>query len=74
MDIRVGIQNLPREVSLETSADPAALVDEIQKALASNAPSVTLTDGKGRHYIIPTSAIGYVEIGTEESRRVGFGS
>lgn len=74
MDIRIGIQNLPREVALETSADPAAVADDIQKALAGGAESVTLTDDKGRHFIIPTRAIGYVEIGTEETRRIGFGS
>lgn len=74
MDIRIGIQNLPREVALETSADPKAVAEQFQKALEAKEPSVTLVDDKGRHYIIPTQSIGYVEIGTEETRRIGFGS
>lgn len=74
MDIRIGIQDLPREVTLETSADPKTLTEQIEKAIESGAASLTLTDDKGRHFIIPTRSIGYVEIGTEESRRIGFGS
>jgi hypothetical protein len=31
-----------------------------------------LSDSKGRLYIVPTEALGYVEIGAEETRRVGF--
>jgi len=31
-----------------------------------------LSDSKGRRFIIPTEALGYVEIGEEETRRVGF--
>jgi hypothetical protein len=31
-----------------------------------------LTDNKGKLYIVPTAGIAYVEVGTEESRRIGF--
>ena len=31
-----------------------------------------LTDDKGRLYVVPTAGIAYIEIGTEESRRIGF--
>jgi len=31
-----------------------------------------LTDNKGKQYLIPTAAIGYVEVGSDSARRVGF--
>ena len=31
-----------------------------------------LTDAKGTSYIVPTASLAYIELGTEESRRVGF--
>ena len=32
-----------------------------------------LKDDKGRIIIVPGNALGYVEIGAEEARKVGFG-
>lgn len=72
MEVKVGIQNVARELVLESaqSADEvAAAVD----AAISGAPSLRLTDEKGRLVVVPTSSIAYVEIGAEESRKVGFG-
>ena len=40
--------------------------------LAFSAPVVSLTDSKGKQYLVPTAAIGYVEIGSDSGRRVGF--
>jgi hypothetical protein len=33
---------------------------------------VTFADSKGNSYLIPTAGLAYVELGTEELRRVGF--
>ncbi|MFL0712246.1 MAG: DUF3107 domain-containing protein [Microcella pacifica] len=41
-------------------------------AVEKGAPLLELTDDKGKHYLVPTSAIGYVEIGSDSARRVGF--
>lgn len=74
MEIRIGIQNLPREVAFESSEEASVVARTVSEALSSGAPSLTLVDDKGRVYVVPTSAIGYVEIGTEETRRIGFGA
>lgn len=72
MDIRIGISNSPREINLETS-QPAAEVEKlVAAALEAGSGYLKLVDDKGRQYIVPTSTIAYVEIGSEESRRVGF--
>ncbi|HHW50278.1 MAG TPA: DUF3107 domain-containing protein [Pseudoclavibacter sp.] len=74
MDVRIGIQNQAREIVVETSADPAELADTIAAAIAKDSPTLRLSDDKGRQFIIPTRTIGYIEVGAEETRRIGFGS
>ena len=44
----------------------------VEEAITKGA-ELRLTDEKGRLIIVPGNALGYVEIGAEEVRRVGFG-
>jgi Protein of unknown function (DUF3107) len=72
VDIRIGILNSPREIAFE-SAEPASAIEEIvSAALAGEVGLLTLSDVKGVKYLIPTATIAFVEVGTEEARRVGF--
>lgn len=72
MDIRIGILNSPREIAFE-SAEPASTIEEsVSAALAGDIGLLTLSDVKGAKYMIPTATIAFVEVGTEEARRVGF--
>lgn len=71
MEIRIGIANA-RELSFETDESAEAVKTTVATALESGAASVTLTDAKGTSYIVPTAGIAFVEVGTEESRRIGF--
>lgn len=71
MDIRIGIQNSPREIAFESNDS----VDTIEKAVAkalSDSSVLRLSDAKGSVYLVPAASIGYLELGTEETRRVGF--
>ena len=34
--------------------------------------TIELSDSKGRMFIVPASAVAFVEIGSEDGRRVGF--
>lgn len=72
MEIRIGIQNSPRELNFETGDSAADLQKTLASALESNAPLVSLTDSKGVTYLVPTASISYVEIGSDTARRVGF--
>lgn len=72
VDIRIGILNSPRELAFETSEAAADVVATLTAAMEKGAPVVTLTDSKGKQYLVPTAAIGYVEIGSDSARRVGF--
>ena len=44
----------------------------VAAALASPTGHLKLTDDKGKTYIVPTASLGFIEVGNEESRRVGF--
>ncbi|QTV79815.1 DUF3107 domain-containing protein [Microbacterium sp. NIBRBAC000506063] len=72
MEIRIGIINSGRELNFETGATSAEVQKQVADALDQNATHITLSDVKGNSYIVPTANLGYIELGTEESRRVGF--
>jgi hypothetical protein len=74
MEITIGVQNLPREITLDVEKDTAEVKAQVTKALAEGAPLLELEDSRGRHVIVPTAGIAYIEIGPEQDRRVGFGS
>ncbi|BAJ76082.1 ATP-binding protein [Microbacterium testaceum] len=72
MEIRIGITNTGRELSFETNESSDVVKSSVVTALDSSASHVTFTDVKGNSYIVPTANLAFVELGTEESRRVGF--
>lgn len=72
MEIRIGIANTPRELSFESDQTADAVRTSVAAALDSAASHVMFTDTKGNSYLVPTAALAFVELGTEESRRVGF--
>ena len=72
MEIKIGIQNVNREIILESSESADAIAELVGQALSGT--ELRLKDSKGRLVIVPTGVLGYVEIGAEETRRVGFGA
>lgn len=72
MDIRIGIANSPRELAFESSQTSAEVEKIVSTALESDAKFIKLADDKGKLYIVPVAAFTYLEVGSEESRRVGF--
>lgn len=72
MEIRIGIANSGRELAFETNESAADVKKSVTAALDAASTHVTFADAKGNSYIVPTAGLAYIEIGTEESRRVGF--
>ncbi|BAS09937.1 hypothetical protein AHiyo4_33590 [Arthrobacter sp. Hiyo4] len=72
MEIKIGIQNIGREIVLESAQDADAVATVVEEAITKGT-ELRLKDDKGRIIIVPGSALGYVEIGAEEARKVGFG-
>ena len=72
MEITIGVRNVAREISLESTQSPEEVMAAVDKAVAGST-SLVLQDDKGRHVIVPADALGYVELGPVEQRRVGIG-
>jgi hypothetical protein len=72
MDIRIGIRDSSREISFESAQSASEVEAAVAAVLEGGAKVLKLTDNKGRRFMVPTDALGYVEIGAEEARRVGF--
>lgn len=73
MEVKIGIQNTPREIVLESAQTPEEITKAVNAALADGGV-LTLEDDKGRHVLVPADRIAYVEISHAATRRVGFGS
>ena len=72
VEVKIGIQNVAREVVLEASGSEAEIEAAVQAALDGGA--LVLTDDKGRRVMVPAGALGYVEVGEPSRGRVGFGA
>ena len=73
VEITIGVQNLPREISLESDQTPDQVAAAVAAALSGRS-ALELVDVRGRRVIVPTASLGYVEIGSESKGRVGFGN
>lgn len=73
MEVTIGVQNLGREISVETDLSADEVTSAVNSAVTDGSV-LTLTDSKGRRILVPAAVLGYVEIGTETQRKVGFGS
>jgi hypothetical protein len=73
VEITIGVQNVARELVLESDQTADQVSAAVSAAIAGGT-ALTLTDARGRRIVVPTAVLGYVEIGTDEQRRVGFGA
>lgn len=73
VEIKIGVQNVNREIVLDSNQTADEVADVVSKAMNGGA-ELRLTDSKGRQVIVPAGVLGYVEIGESESRRIGFGA
>ena len=74
MEVKIGVQFAPRELSLESSQSPEEVAQAVSEALRADLGVLTLVDEKGRRVLVPADKLAYVEIAESEQRRVGFGA
>ena len=75
MEVKIGIQSVQRELVVETDLEAGELERALSDALAEGGHSVfALPVSKGGKILVPADKIAYVEFGTAEARRVGFGN
>jgi hypothetical protein len=71
MDIRIGIQHAPRELTFESEESAESIQAALETALADGSLA-TLKDAKGGTVLVPGSKIAYVELSSGTPKRVGF--
>lgn len=74
VDVRIGVTQTARELAFEVDDDQRDdLHSRVDAALGGATDVLWVTDRKGREVAIPAAKIAYVELGTSEERRIGFG-
>jgi hypothetical protein len=72
VEVKVGVADTARELVLNSTQTPDEIESLVAAAMKDSAGTLSITDDKGRRYVVPSARIAYVEIGTADSRRVGF--
>ena len=73
MEVKIGIQSVPRELVVETKSSSEEVERTLAAAVADGGVFV-LSDDKGGRVLVPADKIAYLEIGGTEPRRIGFGN
>jgi hypothetical protein len=73
VEVKIGVQNVAREITVESNQSAEDVLALVEQSVTSGSP-LRLTDEKGRTVVVPGAALGYVELGSESERRVGFGT
>jgi Protein of unknown function (DUF3107) len=73
VDVKIGVTNTPREVSLELAddTDRVALRAQIEEGIASGGV-LWFVDIKGREVALPAEKIAYFEMSPASEKRIGF--
>jgi uncharacterized protein DUF3107 len=72
VEVKVGVADTARELVLNSSQTPEEVEATVTTALKDSSGTLSLVDDKGRRYLVPSARVAYVEIGTADSRKVGF--
>lgn len=70
MEITIGIQNAPRELAIESNLSLEEATKAVNDGLTGAA--LVLDDNKGRRVVVPSTAVAYVELGSDTAHPVGF--
>ncbi len=73
VDVRIAVINISTELSFECPSEVDQIRSAVTSAIASGS-ALVLSDVRGREIIVPADKIGFVEIGEQVERRVGFGT
>ena len=73
MEVKIGVQNANRELTIDTTLDADGVEKAVTEALKDDGV-LALTDAKGRRIVIPGEKLAYVDISTSVSGQVGFRS
>ena len=73
MEVKIGVQNVAREIVVESEQSPQEIEALVTEALTKGG-LLNLVDDQGRRVIVPVAGIGYVDLGATKKGAVGFGT
>ena len=73
IQVRISVSHTTGDLSSESALSAADIQAAVNKALSSG-EALSLEDLRGHLIIVPAAKIGFVEIGEQTDRRVGFGA
>lgn len=71
MEVRIGIQEAARELTLESTETPDTVAKKVAAAIKAGG-LLDLVDERGHRVVVPAEKIAFVEIAAAEPRKVGF--
>jgi Protein of unknown function (DUF3107) len=71
VEVKIGVENVQRELAVETDATPEDVQALLADALGGSG-ILTLVDTKGRSIVVPAAKVAYLEIGSGSRGGVGF--
>ena len=71
MEVKIGVQNASRELTIDTPLDVTELQELVESALASGGV-LAISDSRGRRVVVPASSLAYVDISNTTAGTVGF--
>jgi len=71
VEVKIGVQNAARELTVEIEESPET-VEKLVADAVSGEGVLVLTDTKGRRVLVPAAKLAYVEIGHGTHGQVGF--
>jgi hypothetical protein len=76
VEVKIGIQSVPRELVVETDATAEDVERDLAAALAAadGKAVFALTTQKGGRILVPADKVAFIEFSTDQARRVGFGN
>jgi hypothetical protein len=74
VEVKIGVQHVNRELTLDTNQEGDEIEAAVAKALSEGEGLLSLTDVKGRRIVVPTAKIAYIEMGSPTIGQVGFRS
>jgi hypothetical protein len=79
VEVKIGIQSIPRELVVDTDATPEQVERDLAAALAGTGEDgqrsvFALNTAKGGRVLVPADKIAFVEFSVDQARRVGFGN
>jgi Protein of unknown function (DUF3107) len=73
VQVRIGVQSVPKELVVETSLSADEVEEAVAEALADPDGVFTLKSKSGRA-VVPSAKLAYVEISETDVPSVGFGT